>query len=305
MKQLLLALAIALAVDPLLAQPNQDGMKKYADYTPERISALSKKERQSLVPIAYNHAANTVAHPAGATLLAGMLNELMYPGLADFDTAVRQFQKDIGKEPTGVFSVSDIHNLNIRSRYQRIAGTVLYGFAADLSARMDGDFATVAGTVKILDERIAHPVNRVTVDCNKKQRYCTYRQQVINIPDENDFTLSFRHFSYHETIYNITEWTDSTIRASPINQSGCRVTTLDFNFQNKEFYEIARNNKGECKLPLGQSLPKLDKPRISQIVDGNAIARREFAGIKRKAYSYLSSDYRKKVESFLEVDKRN
>ncbi len=48
------------------------------------------------------------------------LNALMYPGLHDFEGAVKLFQKDLGDEPTGILTVWQIHNLQKRAEMQKL-----------------------------------------------------------------------------------------------------------------------------------------------------------------------------------------
>ena len=83
----------------------------------------------------------------------------------------------------------------------------------------------------------------------------------------------------------------------PLNNSRCRITQLSFNFETNEFFEIARNNTaGECDV-LGVILPRLEKPRISQIVEGYEIIVGEFDRINNEVRSYFSSAFRKQVET--------
>ena len=50
---------------------------------------------------------------------------------------------------------------------------------------------------------------------------------------------------------------------------------------------------------MGASIPKLKKPRISQIVDGKKIIQKEFNAIAKAAFNVLSSDFRTKIEKLL------
>ena len=70
---------------------------------------------------------------------------------------------------------------------------------------------------------------------------------------------------------------------------------MSLNFKTKEFFFITKNAGGKCEI-LGQAVDKLSKPRISQVVEGTKIFDKEFERIKKSAYSFLASDFRKKVD---------
>jgi len=98
--------------------------------------------------------------------------------------------------------------------------------------------------------------------------------------------------------YKITRWEGSQIDAVPVNNATCRTNQLSFNFETGEFFEIVRNRKaGDCETSLGVTFPRLEKPRISQIVDGREITRAEFDRINAESYSYLSSAFRAQIEA--------
>ena len=79
--------------------------------TPEQIRQLSKEKLSSDVPMMYTMAAQR-GLPLGSELMFRMeLNQLMYPGLHDYNAAVKAFQTDLADKPTGVLTVWQIHQL--------------------------------------------------------------------------------------------------------------------------------------------------------------------------------------------------
>lgn len=75
---------------------DEAAVRKYRDYTPQRLSDLPKEKLKSEVPIMYSMAAQR-GLSLGSDLLFGMeLNQLMYPGLHDYSSAVKAFQADRG-----------------------------------------------------------------------------------------------------------------------------------------------------------------------------------------------------------------
>jgi len=97
------------------AHADEEAVAKYRDYLPEQLLALSEEERHSEVPMMYSGAAHLATSPAGDLLMQTLLNTLMYDGFADYEGAKRLFQTDLGEEPTGDLTVSQIHQLGYRA----------------------------------------------------------------------------------------------------------------------------------------------------------------------------------------------
>jgi hypothetical protein len=76
---------------------------------------------------------------------------------------------------------------------------------------------------------------------------------------------------------------------------------LNLNFKTKEFYFITKNAGGNCEV-LGTTFEKLAKPRISQIIKGEKIINVEFEKIRKTAFEFLASDFRRKVEKSIAKD---
>ena len=146
---------------------------------------------------------------------------------------------------------------------------------------MGDNWAFVKGTVKIIDERIAYPINHVDIECRRDRGTCEYRQIALMLPDENSFAQSYHVAEIADATYRITRWEENQIDAVPLDNRACRTTQFSFNFETTEFFEIARNNTaGDCETSLGVTFPRLDKPRVSQIVDGREIIGAEFKRIR-------------------------
>src|SRR5262245_16077681 len=99
-----------------------------------------------------------------------MLNLLMYNGMGGYDAAIRAFQTDLGDEPTGKFTVWQIFQLSKRSELQGASPPSIPGFFSDI--KVEG-YATLQGTLQILDDKAAFPVNKVKIRCVQSEGYCT------------------------------------------------------------------------------------------------------------------------------------
>ena len=250
----------------------------------------------SSVPMMFSGAANLATSPAGDLIMQANLNSLMYDGFADYEGAKRAFQSDLGEEPTGELTVWQIHTLGYRA--SRVNMTSVSFFPFDFGGTMSGDWAFVQGTLEIIDEKIAYPVNHVDIECNRVRGTCDYRQIALTLPDENSWVQSYHVGEIADEVYQITRWEGQSIDAVPLNATGCRINQLSLNFETQEFFEIARNNTaGDCETMLGSTIPRLDKPRVSRIVDGREIVDAEFAAISKDTYSFFSSAFRARVDA--------
>lgn len=119
----------------------------------------------------------------------------------------------------------------------------------------------------------------------------------LALPGEDSWAQMYQVLEDSKETYVVSRWTTDSIESHPLGTgTGCRNTSLSFNFKTREFYFITRNAGGDCKLPLGGEIDKLKRPRVSQIVDGEKIFDEKFSEIEKKAYDALSSRFRKRVE---------
>ena len=278
-----------------------DFVEKYRNYTPEQLKELSEETMNSEVPIMYGTAAQRALAlgEKGTDLVFGMeLNALMYPGLHDFEAAVKLFQKDLGDEPTGVLTVWQIHSLQQRAEMQKLAR--IY-FPEQWSSWKSDDLASIQGTVTLLDERIAWPINHVKINCYKRTLHCEWDQINLLIPDEDSWSQSYNVMENPTDFFRITRWSENEIEGVPDSQTStaCRTRSVILNFRTEEFYEITRNAGGDCEVLGTVTLPPLSKPRIAQIVDGEKIINEEFSKIESAAFDVLASSFQKQLRELI------
>lgn len=299
MQMILILFASLLISTHVLA--DESTVQKYRNYTPQQIMALSEAIRKSDVPMMYLMAARS-GLSAGSDLYFGMqLNSLMYSGVHDYKAAVRAYQSDLGDKPTGVLTVWQIHNLEQRSGMQKLSRVI---FPSEYSSRKTDDYAMIQGTFIIIDDQIAWPINHVRVKCYKNENHCQLNQIQLDIPDDKSWSQKYTLLEQSTEYYAISRWEQDSIDANAQEFTGdCRTSAMNFNFKTKEFYQITRNAGGDCETPFG-SVPKLPKPRISQIVDGRNIINETFDKIEKAAYDALASDFRRKAEALDAKEKK-
>lgn len=288
-----LVLLISFAVSGI-AKADDKAVNKFRNFTPQQVQALPDKVKNSELPIMYSFAASTGLALDSALFFSMQLNKLMYSAVGDYSAAVRSFQADLGDPPNGVLTVHQIHQLGYRADLQKLSPV---GFPNDFSSLIISESAAVKGTLTMLDDKVAWPINHHNIVCFKIQKQCEVTQVILDLPNDKSFAQRYQVMVGSTEYYNITRWTNDTIDAEyPSKPDSCRTASLNFNFKTKEFFFITKNAGGKCEI-LGNSIQKLPKPRISQIVDGKKIIDGEFAIVEKAAYEALASDFRKKVDS--------
>lgn len=280
---------------------DEEGVEKYRNYTPQQIRGLPNEVRTNSVPTMYIMAAQK-GLSEGSEIVFGMeLNSLMYPGVHNYKAALKAFQIDLGDKPTGELTVWQIHKLGQRAEMQKLSRVL---FPEQFFSAMSDNHAIIEGTMTLIDERIAYPINHVKVECYKKENYCEFNQIRILVPNEKSWSQKFYVEESGADYYDITRWGESSIDGVLRgNGSGCRTTSMNFNFKTKEFFYFTRNAGGDCEF-MGAEIPKLEKPRIGQIVDGSEIIDKEFGTISKAAFDVLASDFRSKVETLLSKESK-
>jgi hypothetical protein len=290
---LLLFVVTALAT---AVKADDSEMTKYRNYTPKQVSDMPEKQRQSVMPMTYIFAAQRGLAVDSELLFGMQLNQLMYPGVHDYESAVKAFQTDLGDPQTGVLTVYQIHQLEYRSDLQKLAHIV---FPDRFYSSKTADYGTVEGTVTILDDKIAWPINHHTIKCFKPENTCEVQQVMLVLPDEKSWAQQYQVMIDSTEYYNVTRWANDTIDAEyPSKPDNCRTVSLSLNFKTKEFFFITKNAGGKCEF-LGKPIEKLAKPRISQVVEGKKIFDKEFEKIRKTAYDFLAIDFRKKVDKVI------
>jgi hypothetical protein len=280
---------------PCVALADEAEMLKYRDFLPAQIASMSEEERKQSVPIAYIEATNLALSDFGPDVIQAQLNSLLYSGLADYYGAKRAFQADLGQAVTGELTVGQIHELGYRS--ERIKLQQVNFFSYGYSHSINENAATLRGTVQIIDEKIAYPINYVTVKCFKAEGYCSYNQIALTLPDRNSWAQTYSVIQIADEFYRITRWEGKQIDATPFTVNSCRTNRLTFNFDSEEFFEVVTNNSvGDCETELGITIPRLQQPRVSKIIDGTKLMNEEFQRIQAEANGYYASAFRQRLQ---------
>ena len=285
---------LAASMAPSVAAEENPGLEKYRNYLPKQIISLSEDVKNKEVPTSYLQAASLGSTSVGIQLIKRDLNGLMYQAVSDYEGSIKAFQADIGEKQTGILTVGQINELENRYKIQNLTPAYV---TASLSVRKSDDYAHVTGVQVMLDEKIAWPVNQLAIRCYKSQNYCMATQLIVDLPKVNSFSYQYNVNEMPPDYYKITAWTENTIEATPAEEPAgrCRTTNLSLNFTTKEYYFITKNLTDGCEV-MGQKIPKLEKPRTTQIIDGWKTIHAIYADMRKSAYNALSSSFRAELD---------
>ena len=179
---------IAIVVLARVASADDAAVLKFRNYSPAQIWQLSEKDRDNQVPTMYIMAARKGLSGGSALAFAMELNSLMYAGLHDYANAVKAFQRDVGDAPSGTLTVWQIYQLEQRSDLQKLT-TV--GFPQQFSSYISNSYASVEGTIVIVDDSIAWPINHMRVSCTKEDGVCAVNRIYLDTPKENSWAQMY------------------------------------------------------------------------------------------------------------------
>lgn len=230
MKAIAVLLFGFIVVIPAIA--DEVAIRKYRDYTPQQLRSLPEEKLKSDVPIMYTMAARRGLSIGSELLFAMELNQLMYTGLHDYKSAVKAFQSDLGDKATGELTVWQIHQLEQRSGMQKLSRVL---FPEQFSSYITDEYASVQGTMTIVDDKIAWPINHVRVQCVRSEQTCELDQIHLNVPDDKSWSQSYDVMEDSTEHYEIARWGQDSIESHPLGTSkDCRSTSMSFNFKTKE-----------------------------------------------------------------------
>ena len=191
-----------------LANADDNAVKKFRNFTPQQIQALPDKVKSSELPMMYSFAAQTGLASDAALLFSMQLNKLMYAAVGDYSAAVRAFQADIGDPPNGVLTVHQIYQLEYRANLQKLSPVA---FPSDFISWISSDGAAVKGTLTMLDEKVAWPINHHNIVCFKMQKQCEVTQVMLDLPGDKSWAQRYQVMVDSTEYYNITRWTNDAI----------------------------------------------------------------------------------------------
>jgi hypothetical protein len=284
-------------VAPVVAAKSpKDSVKQSQDETMGSKEDLKPKTMQEELQSA------SPAQRKQLEFVVGMqLHQLMYPGLEDLGRAVQMFQKDLGAEPTGDLSAEQMQELE--KRYERL-NIPNISFPTPFSSTgvnlmQKTGFAKVRGTAMLLDDEIAFPVNTVEINCYRSEGYCELLETYLAVipAQAGGYTWAF---DKNTVIFKVISWSADSIEAKEEDDpTNARTTSLSLNFKNKEFFWISKNS-GNSNLRTGEKVEPLKRPRITQFVEGDKIVAAYFKKLKNDAWSFRSSEFRKKMEALMQ-----
>lgn len=275
------------------ALADEKAMQKYRNHTPEEI--MNIKDSKDDIPAAYLNAAERGMAP-GSELLFGMeLNQLMYAGIHAFPKAIKAFQEDMGDLGNGKLTVWQIYNLEQRADLQRLSRIV---FPDQFSHFKTEDYASIQGTMIVVDGKTVLPINHIKLKCYKKESYCQMDQIKVSVQENLEAGKTYYRLENSTEYFEISSWNHDNIIAAP-NETGhlCRATSLKLNFATNKFNYFTHDAEKGCE-ETGITLDQLPIASTAEIVSGADIIQTEFIKVEKAAFDALASDFKRRVQKF-------
>lgn len=275
------------------ALADERSMQKYRNHTPEEI--MSIKDSKDDIPTAYLNAAER-GMAAGSELLFGMeLNQLMYAGIHAFPKAVKAFQEDLGDLGNGKLTVWQIYNLEQRADLQRLSRIV---FPDQFSHFKTEDYASIQGTMIVVDGKTVLPINHIKLKCYKREAYCQMDQIKVSVQENLEAGKTYYRLENSTEYFEVSSWNHDSIIAAP-NETGhlCRATSLSLNFATNKFNYFTHDAEKGCE-ETGVTLDQLPIASTAEIVSGVDIIQTEFIKVEKAAFDALASDFKRRVQKF-------
>lgn len=273
---------LSLSDDELLSEAEKIA-RHHGEFALNRfMSKLGENRLKSLpMPSLFNLFVQEIDYEQATRLAFFQLQKLAYPPSTE---GVKQFQADIGAEPTGILTFGQFQTIQIR--LARLNETIVFpGGSGSLNVRifkMD-DYASVQGTWVLEDDEIAFPINLSKIECRRSGKYCIVSQAELNIPKFGEEKDSY-HLHLRTTMYDIVDWKKSEIVAESAGE--CLTSTLYINSEANEVFEFVRNNTSEdCGLA---SLPPISKPQVARLMPGFDIAKNWWDNRKEMAREFIN-----------------
>jgi hypothetical protein len=200
------------------------------------------------------------------SVLEVALHELKY-NFANNNTLeeqIKAFQVDSGQLATGAVTLGQYSRITELAEITNPSKLHFRGDGKAEASELFHNIVLVEGSWDIIGEKEAFPINSIDIYCEKDRLQCTEDYKNFRTHQEKfGLILPMRNYYLDEgTIYyDVISWTDEVIVAKPRLKNDCRSVILNINYITGKVQQIVNSKSGEC------SLPKLDGPRISELVD--------------------------------------
>jgi hypothetical protein len=172
-----------------------------------------------------------------------------------FIQAVKEVQKKFGEKTDGNLTFSQYQRLEKIANIYKTPKEVYIG--GNFRVVNIGEKAFVTGTLEIVDEEIANPINYHSMILDKHSKIC--RDSNLYVQEHEGFASGIAIY-LDETNYEIISWDQDEVICK--KEYSCRSEKIIINFKSKSVDIITTNRDGEdCK-----DFPRLKSPRVSRIV---------------------------------------
>ncbi len=173
-----------------------------------------------------------------------------------FINAVKEVQRKLNEKVDGSLTFSQYQMIENIANIYKTPKEIYAG--GNFWVRKLGDYAFVSGTLEIVNDEIANPINYHNMFLDKNSMTC--RDSNLYVKETQGAFSGITIYS-DVTEYEIISWGDEEVVCK--NDYTCRSEKLIINFKSKSVDIITTNrDNDECK-----DLPKLKSARISRLVE--------------------------------------
>lgn len=206
-----------------------------------------------------------------------------------FINAVKEVQGKFGEKVDGDLTFSQLQRLLKIANVYKTSKNVYVG--DDFGVLSHSDWARVSGTLEIVGEQIAEPINYHSMELDRKSKICRDSHYYV----QNNDGLNGYYVYQFVTFYEIVSWDEDEIICK--KDYSCRSEKILINLKSKAVDIITTNLEGGvgCK-----DLPKLKSPRVSRLVDPSGVNRSLEKSNHEMTHPFISEDAKQRLKELFQ-----
>jgi hypothetical protein len=220
------------------------------------------------------------------------LNTLKHPAEDPaFYSALVAFEQKAGLAVDGRFTAKEWDRL---AQAARLGNEEEVWLPMKVVAAGGPGYATATGTWVMQGDKLAYPVNTVSIECSRSERQCVTHDTSIQIPSETDSASSSLLVFTNTDYYDVVDWSPEEIRA--LTKSSCRQTVLTIQPVTKTVFLTTTDltEKG-CEI-----IGRLPAPRVSTLEDPRPIMRELFKARREKVEALFFTNHMAQLKALIQ-----
>lgn len=203
----------------------------------------------------------------------------------ELTSAIKQFQSDIGQEPTGIMLMGEFEELT--KRHDLIDFVPIYPSGFNVIGV--GGLVSAHGTWVFENEDNADPIQTTKIICYKPSGRCWMSTAKVSMPGTSTFGMNMASLYVDIEEWPVTKWGTYEVQAEN-DDSQCVSYTLTINIKNKETHMFRRGKGIQGCEGIAES------PSILKLVDGFHVGYEYYQDRNKNLSNIRSSAFQKLVK---------